>query len=92
MLPILPKMDSVGYWSLEVWGGATFDAALRFLDENPWERLRIIKQHCPKTPLQMLLRGSEPRRLPPLQRRDRAIASCRRRTATVSTCSASSTR
>ncbi len=57
MLPILGKMDSVGYWSLEVWGGATFDAALRFLDENPWERLRIIKRHCPKTPLQMLLRG-----------------------------------
>ncbi|MDP2182451.1 MAG: acetyl-CoA carboxylase biotin carboxyl carrier protein [Actinomycetota bacterium] len=57
MLPILRKTDSVGYWSLEVWGGATFDAALRFLDENPWERLRIIKQHCPKTPLQMLLRG-----------------------------------
>ena len=48
---------SVGYWSLEVWGGATFDAALRFLDENPWERLRVIKQYCPKTPLQMLLRG-----------------------------------
>ncbi|PKQ29346.1 MAG: pyruvate carboxylase subunit B, partial [Actinobacteria bacterium HGW-Actinobacteria-10] len=57
MLPILGKMDSVGYWSLEVWGGATFDAALRFLDENPWERLRTIKKHCPKTPLQMLLRG-----------------------------------
>jgi len=57
MLPILPKMDSVGYWSLEVWGGATFDATLRFLDENPWDRLRIIKQHAPKTPLQMLLRG-----------------------------------
>jgi oxaloacetate decarboxylase alpha subunit len=57
MLPILPVMDSVGYWSLEVWGGATFDAALRFLDENPWERLRTIKSHCPKTPLQMLLRG-----------------------------------
>lgn len=57
MLPILPKMDEVGYWSLEVWGGATFDAALRFLDENPWERLRVIKQHCEKTPLQMLLRG-----------------------------------
>jgi oxaloacetate decarboxylase alpha subunit len=57
MLPILPKMDSVGYWSLEVWGGATFDAALRFLDENPWDRLRIIKRHAPKTPLQMLLRG-----------------------------------
>jgi len=57
MLPILPKMDSVGFWSLEVWGGATFDAALRFLDENPWERLRTIKKHCPNTPLQMLLRG-----------------------------------
>ena len=57
MLPILPKMDSVGYWSMEVWGGATFDSCLRFLDENPWERLRIIKKHCPKTPLQMLLRG-----------------------------------
>ena len=57
MLPILPKTDAVGYWSLEVWGGATFDAALRFLDENPWDRLRVIKQHTPKTPLQMLLRG-----------------------------------
>lgn len=57
MLPILGKMDSVGYWSLEVWGGATFDSCLRFLDENPWERLRVIKRHCPKTPLQMLLRG-----------------------------------
>ncbi|GAB4273489.1 MAG: acetyl-CoA carboxylase biotin carboxyl carrier protein [Coriobacteriia bacterium] len=57
MLPILDKMDRVGYWSLEVWGGATFDAALRFLDENPWERLRLIKKHCPNTPLQMLLRG-----------------------------------
>lgn len=57
MLPILPLMDSVGYWSLEVWGGATFDAALRFLDENPWDRLRVIKKHCPNTPLQMLLRG-----------------------------------
>ncbi len=57
MLPILPKMDSVGYWSLEVWGGATFDAALRFLDENPWERLRTIKKHVKNTPLQMLLRG-----------------------------------
>jgi len=57
MLPILPRMDSVGYWSLEVWGGATFDSCLRFMDENPWERLRTIKQHCPRTPLQMLLRG-----------------------------------
>lgn len=57
MLPILPKMDSVGYWSLEAWGGATFDTCLRFLDENPWERLRTIKKACPKTPLQMLTRG-----------------------------------
>lgn len=57
MIPILPKMDSVGYWSLEAWGGATFDTCLRFLDEDPWERLRTIKQHCPKTPLQMLTRG-----------------------------------
>jgi oxaloacetate decarboxylase (Na+ extruding) subunit alpha len=57
MLPILEELDSVGYWALEVWGGATFDAMLRFLDENPWERLRTIKRHCSKTPLQMLLRG-----------------------------------
>lgn len=57
MLPILPKMDSVGFWSLEAWGGATFDSCLRFLDENPWERLRTIKKHCPNTPLQMLTRG-----------------------------------
>ena len=57
MLPILPKMDSVGYWSIEAWGGATFDSCLRFLDENPWERLRTIKKHLPNTPLQMLLRG-----------------------------------
>lgn len=57
MLPILGKLDSVGYWSLEAWGGATFDTCLRFLDENPWERLRVIKKHTPKTRLQMLLRG-----------------------------------
>ncbi len=57
MLKILDKIDRVGYWSLEVWGGATFDAALRFLDENPWDRLRVIKKHAPRTPLQMLLRG-----------------------------------
>jgi oxaloacetate decarboxylase (Na+ extruding) subunit alpha len=57
MLPILERLDGVGYWALEVWGGATFDAMLRFLDENPWERLRTIKRHCPRTPLQMLLRG-----------------------------------
>ncbi|MCL2883293.1 MAG: acetyl-CoA carboxylase biotin carboxyl carrier protein [Coriobacteriia bacterium] len=57
MLPILPKMDQVGYWAIESWGGATFDTCLRFLDENPWERLRAIKKHCPKTPSAMLLRG-----------------------------------
>jgi oxaloacetate decarboxylase alpha subunit len=57
MLPILERLDNVGYWALEVWGGATFDAMLRFLDENPWERLRTIKRHCVRTPLQMLLRG-----------------------------------
>jgi len=57
MLPILSKMDKVGYWAIEAWGGATFDTCLRFLDENPWERLRAIKKHCPKTPLCMLVRG-----------------------------------
>ncbi|MCL2680707.1 MAG: pyruvate carboxylase subunit B, partial [Coriobacteriia bacterium] len=57
MLPILSKMDDVGYWAMEAWGGATFDTCLRFLDENPWERLRTIKKHCPKTPLKMLTRG-----------------------------------
>jgi oxaloacetate decarboxylase alpha subunit len=57
MLPILETMDDVGFHSLECWGGATFDAALRFLDEDPWERLRLIKKHVVRTPLQMLLRG-----------------------------------
>ena len=57
MLPILSKMDRVGYWAIEAWGGATFDTCLRFLDENPWERLRAIKKHCPRTPLSMLVRG-----------------------------------
>lgn len=57
MLPILEKIDNIGYYALEVWGGATFDACLRFLDENPWDRLRVIKTHARKTPLQMLLRG-----------------------------------
>ena len=57
MLPILPTMDKVGYWAIEAWGGATFDTCLRFLDENPWERLRAIKKHCPNTPLSMLTRG-----------------------------------
>lgn len=57
MLPILSKLDKVGYNSLECWGGATFDASLRFLKEDPWERLRKIKDGCPNTPLQMLFRG-----------------------------------
>jgi len=57
MLPICPKLDQVGYWSLEVWGGATFDACVRFLKEDPWERLRQLKTALPNTRLQMLLRG-----------------------------------
>ena len=57
MLPILEKMDEVGYHSLEAWGGATFDACLRFLDEDPWERLRTIRSHVKNTKLQMLFRG-----------------------------------
>lgn len=57
MLPILPKMDRVGYWAIEAWGGATFDTCLRFLDENPWDRLRSIKSKTPNTRLSMLSRG-----------------------------------
>lgn len=57
MLPIAPQLDEVGFWSLEVWGGATFDACLRFLKEDPWERLRALRAAMPKTRLQMLLRG-----------------------------------
>jgi pyruvate carboxylase subunit B len=57
MLPICPKLDQVGYWSLEVWGGATFDACVRFLKEDPWQRLRQLKEALPNTRLQMLLRG-----------------------------------
>ncbi len=57
MLPIIGDLDSAGYHSLEVWGGATFDVCMRFLGEDPWERLRQIKRYATKTPLQMLLRG-----------------------------------
>ena len=57
MLPALEALDKIGYRSLECWGGATFDACLRFLDEDPWERLRTLKKHMPNTPLQMLFRG-----------------------------------
>ncbi|MBP7143532.1 MAG: pyruvate carboxylase subunit B, partial [Opitutaceae bacterium] len=57
MLPIAQKLDAVGFWSLEVWGGATFDTCLRFLKEDPWERLRALRSAMPRTKLQMLLRG-----------------------------------
>ena len=57
MLPICPQLDKVGYYSLECWGGATFDSCLRFLNEDPWERLRKLRKALPNTKLQMLLRG-----------------------------------
>ncbi len=57
MLPALEMLDDIGFYSLECWGGATFDSCLRFLDEDPWERLRTIRKKCPKTNLQMLFRG-----------------------------------
>lgn len=57
MLPIAEKIDQVGFFSLEVWGGATFDVCIRFLGEDPWDRVRQLKKHIRKTPLQMLLRG-----------------------------------
>ncbi|HSJ56856.1 MAG TPA: pyruvate/oxaloacetate carboxyltransferase [Anaerolineae bacterium] len=57
MLPIAAKLDNVGYWSVEMWGGATFDSAMRFLNEDPWERIRKLKARMPNTPFQMLLRG-----------------------------------
>lgn len=57
MIPALDDIDKIGYWSVECWGGATFDACMRFLNEDPWERLRILKSHLKNTKLQMLLRG-----------------------------------
>lgn len=57
MLPIAEKLDQVGFWSLETWGGATFDACIRYLGEDPWERIRELKKAMPKTPMQMLFRG-----------------------------------
>ncbi|KAA0012068.1 oxaloacetate decarboxylase subunit alpha [Billgrantia pellis] len=57
MLPIAEKLDRVGFWSLESWGGATFDACIRYLGEDPWERIRALKEVMPNTPQQMLLRG-----------------------------------
>ena len=57
MLPIAEKIDQVGFWAVEMWGGATFDSAMRFLDENPWDRIRRLKELLPNTPFLMLLRG-----------------------------------
>ncbi|MEG1964458.1 MAG: oxaloacetate decarboxylase subunit alpha [Clostridia bacterium] len=57
MLPVAEKLDNIGYYSIEMWGGATFDSCLRFLNEDPWERLRKLKKAMPKTKMQMLLRG-----------------------------------
>ena len=57
MLPIAPLLDQVGFWSVEMWGGATFDSAMRFLNENPWDRVRRLKELMPNTRFQMLLRG-----------------------------------
>jgi oxaloacetate decarboxylase alpha subunit len=57
MLPIAERLDQVGFWSVEMWGGATFDSAMRFLNEDPWERIRKLKAKMPNTPFQMLLRG-----------------------------------
>ncbi len=57
MLPIAEKLDQAGFWSVEMWGGATFDSAMRFLNEDPWERIRKLKAKMPNTPFQMLLRG-----------------------------------
>jgi pyruvate carboxylase subunit B len=57
MVPMIEQMDRVGYWSFEMWGGATFDTMIRFLNENPWDRIRVFKEHTKNTHLQMLLRG-----------------------------------
>ncbi len=57
MIPALEQLDKIGYWSVECWGGATFDSCMRFLNEDPWERLRTIKKYMPNTKLQMLFRG-----------------------------------
>ena len=57
MLPIAAKLDQVGYWSIETWGGATFDACIRYLGEDPWDRIRQLKAAMPNTPQQMLLRA-----------------------------------
>ena len=57
MLCVASQMDKIGYWSVEMWGGATFDSAMRFLGEDPWERMRTLRREMPNTRFQMLLRG-----------------------------------
>ena len=57
MLPICPQLDALGFWSIEAWGGATFDACVRFLKEDPWERLKLLRKALPNSRIQMLLRG-----------------------------------
>ena len=64
MEPAFEKLDKVGYFSLECWGGATFDSCLRFLNEDPWERLRTLRKGLPNTKLQMLLRDHKPIQYP----------------------------
>ena len=67
MRPILPEMDKINYFSVECWGGATFDSCIRFLDEDPWERLRILRKELPHQKLQMLFRGQNMLGYPPTQ-------------------------
>ncbi|MFN2357678.1 MAG: carboxylase, partial [Desulfotignum sp.] len=57
MIPVAERMDEIGFWAVEVWGGATFDTMHRFLGEDPWQRLRTLKRYFKKTPFSMLLRG-----------------------------------
>ena len=67
MRPILPEMDKINYFSVECWGGATFDSCIRFLDEDPWERLRILRKELPHQKLQMLFRGQNMLAIVPTQ-------------------------
>ena len=60
MIPVAEMMDDVGFWAMEVWGGATFDTMHRFLNEDPWERIRTLKRYIKKTPFSMLLRATMP--------------------------------
>lgn len=68
MIPLLEEMDEVGFATMEMWGGATFDVCIRYLQEDPWERLRIFKQHVKKTPLKNGAPCPKPCRLPGLPR------------------------